>query len=111
MGIGGSIALLVIGAILAFATRFSLAGIDVQLIGWILMAVGVADMVVTFAYTRPRRRGQVTEVIEEEPGAYVAHPDDPAPRVVRTRRSAVEQRDNGESRPVPGRHLGDGRPG
>jgi uncharacterized protein DUF6458 len=111
MGFGASLAFIAIGAIVAFATRFELAGINVQLIGLILMGVGIVGMIVTFTYTRPRRRGQVTEVIEEEPGAYLTHPDDPAPHVIRTRKSTVEQRGNGESRPVPGRHLGDGRPG
>jgi hypothetical protein len=107
MGFGASLTFIAIGAILAFATRFTLAGIDIQLIGWILMAVGVVSMIVTFAYTRPRRRDQVTEVIEEEPGGYITHPDDPAPHIIHTRRSVTEPRNAGEPRPAQGRHLGD----
>ena len=99
MGFGASLAFIAIGAILAFATRFSISGIDVQMIGWILMAVGVVGMIITFAYIRPRRRRGLAEVVEEEP-VYVTHPDETAPHV-HTRRDVVEER------PVPGRYLGD----
>lgn len=40
MSIGGGIFLIVIGAILAFALRFQVAGVDIRLIGYILMAAG-----------------------------------------------------------------------
>jgi hypothetical protein len=97
MGFGASLAFIAIGAILAFATRFKISGIDVQMIGWILMGVGVVAMIITFAYTRPRRRAQV---IDEEP-AYIAFPDETPPHV-HTRRDTIEER------PLPGRHLDDG---
>jgi hypothetical protein len=100
MGFGAGLASIAIGAILAFATRFSLSGINVQMIGWILMLVGVVGMLVTFKYTRPRDRGQVAEVIEDEPAAYVVHPDETAPPV-------YTRRDADETGPVPGRYLGD----
>ena len=41
MRIGSSIALIVIGAIVAFAVDYQIAGIDLRLIGYILMAAGV----------------------------------------------------------------------
>jgi hypothetical protein len=65
------------------------------------MCVGVVAMIITFAYIRPRRRGGVAEVVDEEP-AYVASPDEmpPAPHI-HTRRDVVEER------PQPGRHMGD----
>jgi hypothetical protein len=100
MGFGASLGFIAIGAILAFATRFNLAGIDVKMIGWILMAVGVIGMIITLGYTRPRRRRQVAEVIGEEP-AYMTYPEEAAPHVV-TRREIVEPP------PVPGRHFDDG---
>lgn len=102
MGFGASLAFIAIGAILAFATRFSISGIDVQMIGWILMAVGVVGMIITFAYIRPRRRRGLAqvEVVDEEP-AYIAHPEEETPPHVHTRREVVEER------PVPGRYLGD----
>jgi hypothetical protein len=105
MSFGASLAFIAIGAILAFATRFSISGIDVQMIGWILMGVGVIGMIITFAYIRPRRRGRVAEVVEEEP-AYVTYPDETAPHI-HTRRDTVRG-DVDESRPAPGRYLGNG---
>lgn len=76
MGIGTALAFVAIGAILAFATNFHVSGIDVQMIGWILIVVGLAMLLITFAYTRPRRRRQVVEDVDvvdgaPQPGAYV----------------------------------------
>lgn len=99
MGFGASLVFIAIGAILAFATRFTLSGIDVQTIGWILMGVGVVGMIITFAYIRPRRRARMAEIVDEEP-AYTMYPDETPPHV-HTRRDTVE------TRPVPGRHLDD----
>ena len=101
MGFGASLAFIAIGAILAFATRFTVSGIDVQMIGWILMGVGVIGMVITFAYIRPRRRARVAvaEVVAEEP-AYIIEPDETAPHL-------QSGRDATSTRPVPGRHLED----
>lgn len=76
MGLGVSLALMAIGAILAFATRFTLSGINIQMIGWILMLIALVNWAFTLLYTRPRRRAAVTEV--EEP-VYVADPIDPVP--------------------------------
>jgi hypothetical protein len=78
MGIGTSLAFIAIGAILAFATHFSLNGVDVQTIGWILMLVGVVGIAFTMMYVRPRRRGTIAEVIGEEP-LYDVRPDEPVP--------------------------------
>jgi flagellar biosynthesis/type III secretory pathway M-ring protein FliF/YscJ len=102
MGFGASLAFIAIGAILAFATRFSISGLDVQMMGWILMAVGVGAMIITFAYIRPRRRRGLAqvEVLDEEP-AYIAHTDEATPPHIHTRRETVEER------PVPGRYLDD----
>jgi hypothetical protein len=120
MGFGAGLGFIAIGAILAFATRFSVSGINVHMIGWILMVVGVVGMLVTFRYTRPRRRGQVVEVIEDEPAAYVAHQDETPPHVytgdetpphVYTRDETAPhvytRREADETGPLPGRYLGD----
>ena len=45
MGIGVSIILLAIGAILTFAVDFTAAGVDIDIVGWILMAVGAIGLV------------------------------------------------------------------
>ena len=57
MTIGGSIALIITGAILAFAVTFELAGIDIQVIGLILMLGGVIGLI--FGLTLRRRRAAV----------------------------------------------------
>ena len=44
MGIGGSIFLLAVGAILAFAVNAHISGIDINIIGWILMACGLVGL-------------------------------------------------------------------
>jgi hypothetical protein len=86
MGIGTALAFITIGAILAFATRFHLSGIDLQMVGWILIFVGLVMLFITLAYARPRRRRQVVEDVDivdgqPQPGAYVreVQADEPAP--------------------------------
>ncbi len=71
MTIGGSIALIVIGAILRFAISWSPTYINVQLIGLILMIAGIAALIISLAFMTARRRRVVTrrpgdtEVYEE----------------------------------------------
>src|SRR4051812_42302106 len=82
MGIGTALAFIALGAILAFATHFSVSGIDVQMIGWILIFVGIAMLVITLAYTRPRRRRAVVRDVdvvdgEPQPGAYMRQVEEP----------------------------------
>jgi Domain of unknown function (DUF6458) len=67
MGIGTGLAFIAMGAILAFAFNFHVSGIDIQMIGWILMFVGAAWLAFTFAYTRPRRRRQVASIVQDDP--------------------------------------------
>lgn len=50
--IGGSIALFVLGAILAFAVTFDIAGIDINIIGLVLMLGGVIGAIVGFSTRR-----------------------------------------------------------
>jgi Flp pilus assembly protein protease CpaA len=45
MTIGGSLFLIAVGAILAFAVTASVAGVDLQTVGWILMIVGVIGLI------------------------------------------------------------------
>ena len=60
MGIGGSIFLLALGAILAFAVNANISGIDINVIGWILMAAGLIGLVLTLWFWNSRRRTVVT---------------------------------------------------
>jgi Domain of unknown function (DUF6458) len=78
MGIGTALAFIALGAILAFAFNFDLSGIDIHTIGWILILVGVAMLLITLMYTRPRRaRRRVVNVVEGQPGRYVSEVEDP----------------------------------
>lgn len=60
MGIGFSIFLIAVGAILAFAVDATVAGIDIQVIGGILMAAGALGLVLTMVVFTPRRSRSVT---------------------------------------------------
>ena len=66
MGIGGSIFLIVVGAILTFALNLRVGGVDLDVIGWILMAAGVLGLVATLWIWSSRRRTVVTQ----EPTRY-----------------------------------------
>ncbi|MGP4027846.1 DUF6458 family protein [Actinomadura sp. 3N407] len=46
MTIGGSIALIIIGAILAYAVSYDFSGIDIRLVGVILMIGGLIGLVI-----------------------------------------------------------------
>lgn len=56
MTIGGSIGLIVLGAILAFAVQFDLQGLSINVIGYILMIGGLIGLVFGLVYTSGRRR-------------------------------------------------------
>lgn len=45
MTIGGSIALIILGAILAWAVTFEIAGLNINVIGFILMVGGVIGLI------------------------------------------------------------------
>jgi len=60
MRLGTSIVLLALGAILAFAVQYSVRGLDLQVVGWILMAAGALGAVLELAVWAPRRRRVVT---------------------------------------------------
>jgi len=75
MGIGASIFLLAIGAILAFAVRVKdVAGIDLNVIGFILMAAGLLGLILTLVVWGPRNRASRGGVVEER---VVRDPEDP----------------------------------
>lgn len=86
MGIGVSLAFIALGAILAFAIRVDLSGIDIHLVGWILLVIGLISMGFTLKYTRPRRgAGRVVgadPAYGDEPGTVVREEhiiEDPPP--------------------------------
>ena len=64
MRYGGSVALMVIGAILYFAVRVEVHPIDINLIGLILMIAGAIWLVVNFIVDATTRRRRVVPVEE-----------------------------------------------
>ena len=69
MGIGLGILLIVAGAILAFAVDTSVSGVDLHLIGWILMGAGVLVILLSLLIFMPRtRRARSTSVTTDPLG-------------------------------------------
>ena len=50
MGLGVGIFLTAIGAILAFAVNATVSGLEVKTVGWILMAAGIAGIVLSMIF-------------------------------------------------------------
>jgi hypothetical protein len=65
VGIGASIFLIAVGAILTFALNVHLGGINLDIVGWILMVAGVLGLIMT-ALIWGRRR----DVVASEPVEY-----------------------------------------
>jgi hypothetical protein len=66
VGIGASIFLIAVGAILTFALEVRVSGVDLDVVGWILMAVGLLGLITTTWIWGSRRRTVVTR----EPTGY-----------------------------------------
>ncbi len=64
MGIGASVFLIAVGAILAFAVNTTVSGISIHTIGYILMIVGAIGLLTSLLIFAPRRRAG--GVVEEE---------------------------------------------
>jgi hypothetical protein len=54
--LGTAIVLLALGAILTFALRVDISGVDLQVVGWILMVVGALGIVLELLVWGPRQR-------------------------------------------------------
>lgn len=73
MGIGTSIFLIAIGAILKYAVTDTVSGVDLSTVGVILMVVGVAGLLISLLYTliwADRRDGTAVvrdRYVEREP--------------------------------------------
>jgi hypothetical protein len=63
MGIGASVFLIAMGAILTFAVRDTTLGgwVDLDVVGWILMIAGVIGLVATMIIWGGRRRTVTTD--------------------------------------------------
>ena len=58
MYIGGSIFLLALGGILAFAVRDNIQDVELTTVGWILMAAGALGVVVSLIINGQRAEGR-----------------------------------------------------
>jgi beta-lactamase regulating signal transducer with metallopeptidase domain len=77
MGIGVSVFLIAVGAVMTFAINVTTSGFNINTIGIILMVVGVLGLLIDLLLFAPRRR----RVVTDNPG-YA------------TRRTVVERRDD-----------------
>lgn len=81
MGIGASVFMLAVGAIIAFAFNVRVGWLDLDVVGWVLMAAGAFGLILTLTvFSRSRRT--VTRTTAADP--YAAAPP-PAERVVEER--------------------------
>lgn len=64
-GIGGCIALIVVGAIITFASNWRMEGVNLPLVGLIMMAAGAIGLAVYSSVLRRRRAAGVLPVVEE----------------------------------------------
>jgi hypothetical protein len=96
VGIGGSIFLIALGAILAFAVHASLGFVSIQVVGWVLMAAGAVGLILTLWFWNSRRRTVVDRPVErpvvERPVAP-SQPMTPDDEVVEERRRTVRYND------------------
>ena len=83
MGIGGSIFLIALGAILAFAVHVSVGWLSLNVVGYVLMIAGVVGLLLTIWFWSNRRRTVVTpppadprDSIVDEQRRVEYHPQD-----------------------------------
>ncbi|MCW2586207.1 MAG: hypothetical protein JWN55_1723 [Frankiales bacterium] len=70
MGIGASVFLLALGAILAFAVDYNASGVDINVVGFILMLAGAVGLLMTtLVFGRRDGAAVVTEerVVRDRP--------------------------------------------
>ncbi|XVQ13064.1 DUF6458 family protein [Spirillospora sp. CA-255316] len=65
MTIGGGLALIIIGAILTYAVEFDISGVDIRVVGIILMVGGLAGLIIGIARLASARRRPPPAVREE----------------------------------------------
>jgi hypothetical protein len=76
MGIGMSIFLIAVGALLAFAVDYQLGWLDITVAGWVLMVVGVLGLLLTLVIWN-RRRGTTASTVEAQRREFHDEPGPP----------------------------------
>jgi len=71
-----SLFVIAVGAILTFAVRHNPSGVDIHVMGLILMLVGFAGLAIGYKLYRTRRR---TDIIYADEGKVVLEPNTPRP--------------------------------
>jgi hypothetical protein len=64
MGIGASIFMIAVGAIIAFALDVRVGWLDLDVVGWVLMLAGVFGLLLTFGMFSSSRRRAVARTSE-----------------------------------------------
>lgn len=75
MGIGLGIFLLVVGAILSFAVSSAVDGVNLVMIGYILMAAGVLSLLLGLVMNTQRTNTTHREIVDRKTDADVRHRD------------------------------------
>ncbi|MDJ0461955.1 DUF6458 family protein [Streptomyces sp. H27-C3] len=74
MGLGGCIALVVVGAILTFATDWQMEGVNLRMVGLIMMLVGIIGIAVYTSVLKRRRTTHLSSpdapIVEEHHRRY-----------------------------------------
>lgn len=76
MGIGVSIFLIAVGALLAFAVDFQVWWLDINVAGWVLMVVGALGLILTAMFWSRRR---TANSVVAERRDYRDYRDEPGP--------------------------------
>jgi hypothetical protein len=72
MGIGASVFMLAIGAIIAFAFNIRVGWLDLHIVGWVLMAAGALGLILTLTVFNKSRRSVTRTATTADP--YTAPP-------------------------------------
>jgi hypothetical protein len=83
VGIGGSIFLIAVGAILTFAVHIDAGWLNLQVVGWVLMLAGAFGLILTLYFWNSRRRQVVKplppvddpRIVEEHHRVTARHSD------------------------------------
>jgi hypothetical protein len=67
MGVGVSLFLIAIGAVLAFAVTAEISGLDIEVVGWILMAVGGVGLILSLLFWQSWGAWRRTTYVREDP--------------------------------------------
>lgn len=67
MAFGSSIFLIALGAIIRFALNVNLAGVDLDVVGLILMIAGIAGLLLSLVVMMLNNGGRKREVVREQP--------------------------------------------